>query len=965
MPPDRWDRVQSVFLSLADLPPGERAVLLDQECGGDGELRAEVESLLASDGESAQIISAAIAKEAALWVDVADLAGSRLGSWRIIREIGRGGMGTVYRAVRDDDQFQKQVAIKVVRHGMDTADVLERFRHERQILANLDHPYIARLLDGGTTPDGRPFFVMDYVEGKPLDVFWKENKLAVEARCRLFLRILEAVSHAHRNLVVHRDLKPANIFVTSDGSPKLLDFGVAKLLATAPGAGPTLTALNRPFTPEYASPEQVHGSPVTTAVDIYSLGAVLYEMLTGRRAQTIDSLSPSEIERVVCHTEVTRPSLLATGLDADLDNIVLMAMRKEPARRYQSVDQFADDIHRYLSGRAVLARQDSFWYRARKFAGRNRLQISGAALIFVSLVAALVVTLAQTRVAQSARRTAEEQRGISDRERARAEQERTRAEAGFRQAELARADEAQQRRHAEQGLTQLLNIADKTLFDIHDVVARLPGATEARQLMVKTTLDYLERIQNDNGLDDRLRLALGAGYSRIAAIQGDPLNPSLGDVRGARDSYLKAKALLAPLYARSGNDPDVIMHWLEVETGLAALSYSQSRSDQTIQMYAKLLPVAHRLAQLAPSSLPAAKQEAKIQGALTMALHPTDARAALDHADRQIAILTALTGRFPGDRDLKRDLANSLDDAAVPLTDLGNYAQAAEYFERSIGIREPLLEIEPANVQTKRGLLMADANYCALLGIPWSPNMGRPAEARTYCGKASALARALSAADPQDQTARFDLGYNLGQLGMLDPDPDKVADSLKTLEEALSVLDPIVRANPSAADPVLRVELVRQYAGRRLQRLGRLTEAADSFRRALAELEAMTSAKPGQPKGTAVALGNEEGLAEVYAEQGDRDAALTYARKALDRAQKYDTLTPGRAVSVGHLGEAYFELAWVERTLGAWTQAEADAERATSLWRSIEKDDDVLSVHREARERTEALVREIAAHRAQ
>ncbi len=964
MPAD-WDRVQSVFLSLADLTPAEQAVLLATECAGDLELRAEVESLLASDRESAQDMSEAIADEAALWVDVTNLVGGRLGSWRIVKEVGRGGMGTVYLAVRDDDQFQKQVAIKVVRHGMDTADVLERFRHERQILANLDHPYIARLLDGGTTADGRPFFVMDYVEGTPLDAFCKENTFAIEARCRLFLRVLEAVAHAHRNLVVHRDLKPANIFVKSDGSPKLLDFGVAKLLAADPDEGVTLTVLHRPFTPQYASPEQVHGFPVTTAVDIYSLGAVFYEMLTGQRAQRIDSLSLSEIERVVCHTEVTRPSLLSPGLDADLDNIVLMAMRKEPARRYQSVDQFADDIHRYLSGRAIMARQDSFWYRTRKFAGRNRFQISGVALIFVSLVAALIVTLAQARVAQSARRAAEQQRRVSDRERARAEQERARAEAGFRQAQLARADEAQQRLHAEQSLTQVLNIADKTLFDIHDVVARLPGAVEARRLMVKTTLDYLESIQKENGLDDRLRMALGAGYSRIAAIQGDPLNPSLGDVKGARDSYLKAEALLGPLYARGKDDPDVIMHWLEAETGLAALSYSQSRSAQTIQMYAKLLPVAHRLAELAPSNLQAAKREADIQGALNMALNPTDQRAALDHANRQIAILTALMGRFPVDRDLKQDLANSLDDAAVPLTDLGSYTQAAEYFERSIGIREALLEIEPANVQTKRGLEMAYGNYCALLGIPWSPNMGRPAEARTYCGKALDLARELSAADPKDQTARFDLGYNLAQLGMVEPDPDNVADSLETLEEALSILDPIVRANPSAADPVLRVELVRQYAGHRLQRLGRLTEAADSFRRALAELEAMTNAKPGQPKGTAVNLGNEEGLAEIYAQQGDRDAALTWARKAVDRAEKYNAPTPGRAVSIGHVAEAYFELAWVERTLGAWAQADADANRATLLWRSIDQANDVLSVHREARERTEALVREIAAHRPQ
>lgn len=389
---------------------------------GDKEFRAKVESLLAADRVSEEVISAAIADEKALFgVEARSLSGDRLGAWRVLEEIGRGGKGTVYRAVRDDDHFQKHVAIKVVRHGMDTEDLLRRFRHERQILANLDHPYIARLLDGGTTPDGRPFFVMEYVEGQSVALFCSESRPDTEARCRLFLRILDAVAYAHRNLVVHRDLKPANILVKSDGTPKLLDFGVAKLLEG--DAGATNTSLYRPFTPQYASPEQIQGSPVTTAVDIYALGAILYEMLTGRPAQEIESGSPVEIERVVCRTELPPPSLSAPGLDADLDNIVLMAMRKEPSRRYQSVDQLAEDIRRHLDGRAVLARQDSFWYRTRKFARRHRFQISAAALIFISLVTALIVTLAQMRVARSARLAAEVQRGVSDRERARAEEE--------------------------------------------------------------------------------------------------------------------------------------------------------------------------------------------------------------------------------------------------------------------------------------------------------------------------------------------------------------------------------------------------------------------------------------------------------------------------------------------------------------------------------------------------------------
>ena len=971
MQPDDWDRVQSAFFAVVDLPPGEQALQLNRTCGDDNEFRAKVESLLAADHESEEVISAAIADEKALLgVEARSLSGDRLGAWRVMDEIGRGGMGTVYQAVRDDDQFQKHVAIKVVRHGMDTEDVLRRFRHERQILANLDHPYVARLLDGGTTPDGRPFFVMEYVEGRPLDVFCSEYGLDTEARCNLFLRILDAVAYAHRNLVVHRDLKPANIFVKTDGTPKLLDFGVAKLLEG--DANATFTSLYRPFTPQYASPEQILGSSVTTAVDIYALGAILYEMLTGRPAQAIESVSPFEIERVVCRTEVPPPSLSAPGLDADLDNIVLMAMRKEPSRRYQSVDQFSEDIRRHLDGRPVLARQDSFWYRTRKFSRRHHLEISATALIFISLVAALIVTLGQMRVARSARLAAEVQRGISDRERARAEAEFSHAEVARAneeqqrlQAEVARAEEERQRLHAEQSLTQLLGIADKTLFDIHDEVAKVPGTTEARRVMVKTTLDYLESIQKENGLDDRLRLALGSGYSRIAAIQGAPFHPSLGDSAGALASYKKAEALLAPLFASRPDDPEVILEWLEVKTGIAELAFTQSQSAQVADMYSPLLPVARRLAALAPSNLRALKQEPEIEGDLAMALQPSNSQEALDHSKREIAILTALTDRFPGDRDLKQELGQSLAFAAVPLKDAGNFPESAEYFSRSIQSFEQFLEAEPHNEQAQRRLQEDYSDYCALLGVPWSANMGRPAEARTYCEKSVAIARELSNADPLDQTARFDLGSNLSALGMIDPEPNQVAASLKDLEEALRILDPFVRANPDSANVVLRVELARQYEGLRLQSLGRLPEAADSFRQALSELNVMIHAKPGQPSGSGVVVGNEDGLAEVYAEQGNREAALSHAETALEKAQKYATAHPGKTTGTGLLAAASFELAWVERTVGDWDRAAADVERATSLWDSIADDHGVLSVHRQARERAEALVHEIALHRAQ
>ena len=287
----------------------------------------EVSSLLNADLEHDAAIDCAVQSEALILFDEQVPIGAHFGMYVILREIGRGGMGAVYLAVREDQEYRKEVALKVVRRGMDTAEVLARFRYERQILANLEHPYIARLFDGGSTENGVPFFVMEYIEGKPVDVFCRENLRDYKARCQLFLRVLEAVAYAHSSLVIHRDLKPPNILVKEDGSPKLLDFGIAKLLSGNPDGSRTQASSIRPYTPEYASPEQVLGLPITTSTDIYSLGAILYELLTGKPAQPITVQTPGEIERIVCRTEIARPSLQARGLPSDLDNIILMAMR--------------------------------------------------------------------------------------------------------------------------------------------------------------------------------------------------------------------------------------------------------------------------------------------------------------------------------------------------------------------------------------------------------------------------------------------------------------------------------------------------------------------------------------------------------------------------------------------------------------------------------------------------------------
>jgi serine/threonine-protein kinase len=426
MTPERWGQIEEIFQAAVERAPEERAAFLDEACAGDPNLRQEVESLLAQDDQKTLLATAISAAAESLSAGSQEMIGQRIGPYRVTGLIGQGGMGMVYRAVRDDDQYQKQVAIKLVKRGMTTDFVLSRFRYERQILANLDHPHIARLLDGGTTEDGLPYFVMECIEGQPITDYCEINQLSIKDRLKLFLPVCSAVQHAHRNLIVHRDLKPSNILVTTDGTPKLLDFGIAKLLhpettADAVTAAQTMTAM-RMMTPDYASPEQVRGEPVTTVTDVYSLGVVLYELLTNQRPHQFKTYTPSEIERVICEQEPEKPSTAVSNpkskiqnpklkrrLVGDLDNIVLMAMRKEPGRRYSSVGRLAEDIERYLDGRPVLARQAALGYRAGKFIRRHQVAVGFSAALLVLLVGfAIMMAIQAARIARERDRANQE-----------------------------------------------------------------------------------------------------------------------------------------------------------------------------------------------------------------------------------------------------------------------------------------------------------------------------------------------------------------------------------------------------------------------------------------------------------------------------------------------------------------------------------------------------------------------------
>ncbi len=406
----RWRRIEALFAQAVELDVAERRAWLDARCAGDEELRAEVEELLeASDSET--LIQGAVGLGARESLGGSLGEGKTIGAYRLCEPLGQGGMGAVYRATRSDEQFEQDVAIKFIRQGFDRPELRRRFVAERRILARLEHAHIARLLDGGSTDDGTPYVVMEYVRGQPIDRWCVERELGVEETLQLFLSVCQAVQFAHRNLVIHRDLKPANILVTEEGEVKLLDFGIAKLLA-AEGEGPegveTRTE-GRMLTPDYASPEQIRGETVTTASDIYSLGVLLFELLTGQRPYRLTS-DWTQWEHALSGREPDRPSTAlqtrdktavtaerARRLRGDLDNIVMLAMRREPERRYGSVGQLAEDIQRHLDGFPVLARPSTLRYRAAKFVRRNRVGVAAAAMIALLLVGFSISTWVQAR----------------------------------------------------------------------------------------------------------------------------------------------------------------------------------------------------------------------------------------------------------------------------------------------------------------------------------------------------------------------------------------------------------------------------------------------------------------------------------------------------------------------------------------------------------------------------------------
>jgi eukaryotic-like serine/threonine-protein kinase len=742
MNPERWQKVKGVLAEALEANPAERGACLDRSCAGDDSLRREVEILLLHEsGASSRFLNeTALSEVGALLLDAEEsrVIGRQFGAYKTVEQIGVGGMGEVYRAYRADDEYRKEVALKVVRSGQGSGFIVRRFKNERQILASLEHPNIARLLDGGTSEDGTSYLVMELVDGQPITEYCGANALSTRDRLRIFMQVCAAVQYAHQRLIIHRDIKPSNVLVTQDGTPKLLDFGIAKILDTDGGSGKpdqTLTMF-RALTPQYASPEQVKGEVITTASDVYSLGVVLYELLTGESPYP-STTSYQDAARAVCDIEPRKPSTTVQRLDeksplklnsgffskalnfasggrrnelkGDLDNIVLMALRKEPQRRYVSVEQFAEDIRRYLANLPVLARKDTASYRASKFVLRHKAGVTAATAIVLTVVAGFVITVREARIAQ---------RRFND----------------------------------------VRSLANSLIFDVHDSIKDLPGSTPAKKIIVDRALRYLDVLASESGSNTAIQRELATAYEKLGSVQGDYLENNLGDAQGTLASYQKALEIRKQIDRRSSDWSDR----LALVTAYRLVAHQQWANGDTRaarDTISQAIALATDLSKQEPNNMKVIYElgfDDEVSGTIGYPGDPQERQKQAEDYKRALAIDEVLLAPNPNDIrtifgyavdlsqlgkvqetfDPQAALANytkslAMDQRVTALSnetryrrgvgidyltissvydDLGDYARAAENSKKDVEIQLDVLRADPKNVLFQQSLAIAYVN---------------------------------------------------------------------------------------------------------------------------------------------------------------------------------------------------------------------------------------------------------------
>ncbi len=739
-----WQKIKDIFADAMELPSAEREEFVRSQTDDDA-IYQEVISLLAASDETEPILEKhglGLAERAA--EQPPDYRERIFGNYRIIREIGTGGMGSVFLAERSDGAFAMQVALKIVRQSVADSELIERFRQERQILASLHHPNIAALLDGGLSEKGEPFLAMEYVEGRTLTEHCSE--LSTEEKLRIFLKVCAAVSYAHRNLVVHRDLKPGNILVTPDGEPKLLDFGLAKVFE---GDGTAEQTRLRAFTPAYASPEQILGGRISTASDQYSLGVILYELLTGQKPFDLEGRSLDEIVRSLESGEAMSPSAavqkthgMVTPLPGDLDNITLKALRREPERRYTSVEALADDVERYLDGRPVTARPNTFGYLASRFVSRHKTPVIAAAVVLIAVIAGLTASLWQAAIA-------------------RAERDR-----------------------AEQRFQEVRRLSTSFLFEIAPRIERLEGSTETRQILVTRALEYLNNLADEKSNDAELQLELAQAYQKIGDLQGNPAKPNLGDYIGAVSSFERARSIIANL-------PDSYENRLRlagISNAVAKIHFAQRQMKLSLEEAERASAIYKDLLAEQPDSieLKRAFLANQVDHAYTYAINnqyeiavpmlreTLDRLSELDQSDREIARLSALATGYLSNSlswDNKQAEAEAVNEKAVVRA-----ADIAARYPRDPEVQKAVYEV----------YTLASSTFESIkndVSLAWAE-------------KALAVAQTASAIDPADEQGRFILAKARSRVGITLGLNKRTAEALAALSEAERSLTQLIEREP-------------------------------------------------------------------------------------------------------------------------------------------------------------------------
>jgi eukaryotic-like serine/threonine-protein kinase len=792
-----WTQVKELFEAALLIPAAQREEWLAAHCGDEG-IRREVRSLLFVYEREPGFLEEGTAQGVGELLSdalVHQPAGERIGPYRLGREIGRGGMGVVYEAEREGD-FSQRVAIKLARPEWNSASMADRFRYERRILSRLEHPAIARLLDGGATEEGAPYFVMELVDGAPIHDYCRMQGLDIRKRVELFLSVAAAVEYAHAHLVLHRDLKPGNILVTAEGQPKLLDFGIAKMLSEDAEAPAELTGTGlRPFTPEYASPEQVQGRRVTTASDLYSLGVILYFLLTGKKPYDLTGMTTLAALKTVCEWDPERPSSVADGasrrvLAGDLDNIVMKCLRKEPGERYPSVRALADDLRAWDQGWPVSASVRTLRYQAGKLFRRYKLQVVAAALVLLATVSGGVATTWEAHVAR---------------------QERDRAQNRFR---------------------QVREFSRSLLFEVHESLRKLPGATQPRQLLLTRAVQFLDGLEKDAKNDTALELELAEGYRQLGHVQGTSYSQNLGDRKGAISSFDKAAALGEAVMRRQPRLLDARILLTGVYTDLTDAWLTEG-----------------------------------------------DAVRAKAAFDRHRTVMEAMERDYPSDSRARVSVAASYSSLAFYLSQKKDTAGAKVFYRKAIGGFEAISAKEPLPPAASTQYAFALKRLGAILIME-----GSLEEAERDYRRALELDEQAIRRDPQDSSLRYNLTFALADLAVIARKRGDYSSAEGLLRRAIEIRGAAVaadRANRRALSGLANSWLNLAEA-LRLQK--KFAEADTDFRESLRLRQVMVR-QDGPKPGNMVNLVEAQGyLATSLLEQAE--AARAGRQQRLDEARR-------------------------------------------------------------------------------